>query len=105
MSRRAGDFAIVAVVALVTLDRRGHVTQVRLAFGGVGATPIRVTAAEEVLVGQEPTADRLGHAALLARDALNPESDAFVSSAYRRHLAGVLARRALSRATARAARV
>ena len=104
MSRRAGDFAIVAVVALVTLDRRGHVTQARLAFGGVGATPVRATAAEETLVGQEPAAERLAHAALRARDALDPQSDAFVSGAYRRHLAGVLARRALSRATARAAR-
>ena len=46
--------------------------------------------------------ERLGEAADAARDALRPESDAFVSAAYRRLLAGVLARRALARATARA---
>jgi carbon-monoxide dehydrogenase medium subunit len=102
MARRAGDFAIVAVVALVSVDRRGRVTQTRLAFGGVAATPVRATAAEEALMGQEPTAERLAQAAIVARDALSPQSDAFVSGAYRRHVAGVLARRALTRATARA---
>jgi carbon-monoxide dehydrogenase medium subunit len=102
IARRAGDFAIVAVTALVRLDRRGRVEHARLAFGGVAATPVRATAAEEALTGQEPTAERLAHAAPLARDALNSQSDAFVSGAYRRHVAGVLARRALTRATRRA---
>ncbi len=102
IARRAGDFAIVAVTALVSLDRRGRVAHARLAFGGVAATPVRAVAAEEVLSDQEPTAERLAHAAILARDALSPQSDAFVSGAYRRHLAGVLARRALTRATVRA---
>jgi carbon-monoxide dehydrogenase medium subunit len=102
IARRAGDFAIVAVTALVSLDRGGRVAHARLAFGGVAATPVRAVAAEEALSGQEPTAERLAHVATLARDALTPQSDAFVSGAYRRHLAGVLARRALTRATVRA---
>jgi carbon-monoxide dehydrogenase medium subunit len=103
IARRAGDFAIVAVVALVSLDGRGHVGRARIAFGGVAATPVRATSAEDALIGQEPTPERLAQAAARARDALNPQSDAFVSGAYRRHLAGVLARRALVRAAARAA--
>jgi len=102
ISRRAGDFAIVAVAALVSLDARGRVADVRLAFGGVAPTPVRAAAAEDALAGQEPTAERIAHVAALARDALDPQSDAFVSGAYRRHLAGVLARRALERATTRA---
>ena len=102
IARRAGDFAIVAVTALVGLDRRGHVGHARLVFGGVATTPVRVTAAEEALIGQEPTAEHVARIAGLARDALSPQSDAFVSGAYRRHLAGVLARRALTRAAARA---
>lgn len=105
VSRRAGDFAIVAVTALVRLDRRGRVDDARLAFAGVGATPVRAVAAEDVLRGQEPTADRLAGAADAARAALRPESDAFVSAAYRRLLVGVLARRALGRAVARAIEV
>lgn len=101
-ARRAGDFAIVAVTALVGLDRRGRVEEARIAFAGVGPTPVRVPAAEDLLRGQEPTAERLAEAARAAQDALDPESDAFVSAAYRRHLAGVLSRRALGRAVARA---
>jgi aerobic carbon-monoxide dehydrogenase medium subunit len=102
LSRRAGDFAIVAVTALIRLDARGRVDDARMAFGGVGPTPVRVAAAEDLLLGAEPTPERLGEAADAARDALRPESDAFVSAAYRRLLAGVLARRALTRALARA---
>jgi carbon-monoxide dehydrogenase medium subunit len=102
ISRRAGDFAIVAVAALVRLDARGRVADARLAFGGVAPTPVRATTAEEALTGTEATAERLAAIAVLARDALSPQSDAFVSAAYRRHLAGVLTRRALTRAVARA---
>ena len=102
LSRRAGDFAIVAVAALIRLDARGRVDDVRMAFGGVGSTPVRVTAAEDLLLGAEPTPERLAETADAARDALRPESDAFVSGAYRRHLVGVLARRALSQAASRA---
>jgi len=102
LSRRAGDFAIVAVTALIRLDARGRVDDARMAFGGVGPTPARVASAEDLLLGAEPTPERLVEAADAARDALRPESDAFVSGAYRRHLAGVLARRALTRAVARA---
>jgi carbon-monoxide dehydrogenase medium subunit len=102
VSRRAGDFAIVAVAALVGLDRRGRVDDARLAFGGVGPAPVRAAAAEDLLRGAEPTSERLGQAADAARDALRSQSDAFVSAAYRRLLAGVLARRALARALARA---
>lgn len=102
LSRRPGDFAVVAVTALVGVDRRGRVEDARIAFAGVGATPIRAPAAEDRLRGHEPTAERLAEAARAAREALTPESDAFVSGDYRRHLAGVLTARALGRAVARA---
>jgi len=104
LSRRAGDFAIVAVVALVSLDRLGRVDDARLAFGGVADRPVHARAAEDALRGREPTADALARAAQVARDALAPPSDAFVSGAYRRHVAGVLGRRALGRAVERARR-
>jgi len=102
LSRRAGDFAIVAAVALVRLDRRGRVDDARLAFGGVADRPVHTRAAEDALRGHEPTPDALARAAQMARDALDPPSDAFVTGAYRRHVAGVLCRRALARAVARA---
>lgn len=104
LSRRAGDFAIVAVVALIGLDRRGHVDDARVAFGGVGDRPVHAAAAEDALRGREPTAEVLARAAQAARDTLAPPTDAFVSGAYRRHVAGVLCRRALTRAVERARR-
>jgi len=104
LSRRAGDFAIVVVVALVSLDRRGHVEDARVAFGGVGDRPVHARAAEDALRGLEPTTETLARAARVAREGLAPPSDAFVSGAYRRHVAGVLCRRALVRAVERARR-
>src|SRR5437016_3646898 len=97
-ARRAGDFAVVAVAAGVSLDRRGRVDDARLALGGVADRPVRATAAEDVLRGQEPSAERLARAAEVVRERLDPQSDAFASGAYRRLLAGVLTRRALTRA-------
>ena len=102
LSRRAGDFAIVAVAALVSLDAQGRVEDARVALGGVAPAPVRARAAEEDLRGVEPTAERVTRASDLARDALAPGSDAFVSGAYRKLVAGVLVRRALARAVARA---
>ena len=102
LSRRTGDFAVAAVVALVSLDRRGRVADARVTFGGVADRPVQARAAEDVLRGHEPTAERVASAAQAARDALDPPSDAFVSGAYRRLIAGVLCRRALTRAVERA---
>ena len=101
-ARRAGDFALVAALAIVKVDARGRVEAARLAVGGVGPTPVRVTAAEDALLGHEPSDERLARAAGVAADALDPQSDPFASAAYRRHLARVLTRRALTRAVARA---
>lgn len=101
-ARRAGDFAAVAVTALIGVDGQGRVDEARLAYAGVGPRPLRATAAEEALHGHEPTAERLALAARTARQSLNPASDAFVSAAYRSLLVEVLGRRALGRATARA---
>lgn len=102
LSRRAGDFAVVAVATLVSVDGRGRVDDARIAFAGVADRPVRARAAEDALRGLEPTTGRLADAAAAARAALDPPSDAFVSGAYRRMVAGVLCRRALGRAVTRA---
>src|SRR2546425_708681 len=80
-ARRAGDFAVVAVAAGVSLDRRGRVDDARLALGGVADRPVRATAAEDVLRGQEPSAERLARAAEVVRERLDPQSDAFAAGA------------------------
>jgi carbon-monoxide dehydrogenase medium subunit len=105
LARRAGDFAMVAVAAVVGVDRRGRVDEARLAFGGVGPRPLRAPPAEEAMIGHEPSAERLAMAARTARAAIHPHGDAFASAAYRSLLVEVLGRRALARAAQRALEV
>jgi len=102
LARRAGDFALVAAAAVVSIDRRGRVDEARLAYAGVGPRPVRVGPAEDALIGEEPTAERVALAARSARAAIEPDGDAFASAAYRSLLVEVLGRRALARAASRA---
>jgi CO/xanthine dehydrogenase FAD-binding subunit len=102
MSRRHGDFAIVGVAATVTVDAAGTCTACAIALTGVGGTPVVARAAAGALVGVSPTADTIADVARRVSDAVEPESDLHASGDYRKHLAGVLTRRALVRASARA---
>jgi aerobic carbon-monoxide dehydrogenase medium subunit len=102
MARRAGDFAMIATAVVVSVDRSGRVDEARVAYAGVGPQPLRAQGAEEVLVGHEPTSERVRLAARTARQTVPTHSDAFVSSAYRSVLVEVLGRRALERAVGRA---
>jgi CO/xanthine dehydrogenase FAD-binding subunit len=96
-SRRRGDFAIVAIAAMVVRDG-ARCTQARLATAGAGPVPVRLRAAEEIL-----ERDGLGDAAIAAAarraaELVAPDSDLHASADYRRHLTAVLTRRALARA-------
>ena len=103
-ARRAGDFALVAVAALVRLHADGRISDARLAFAGVGPAPTRAGGAEDSLRDASPTPEHLERAAAAAAASVDPAGDAFASAAYRKLLARVLARRALTRAVARARR-
>ena len=50
--RRFDDISSVAVAYALTLDEEGRVASVRIGLGGVAATPLRATAAEEALTGR-----------------------------------------------------
>jgi carbon-monoxide dehydrogenase medium subunit len=103
LARRHGDFALAGVIATVTLGGDGVVEAARIVLFGVGATPIRAHAAEGLLVGERPGEGVLQAAAdKAAADLEAPLSDVHADAEYRRSLAGVIARRALSEATARA---
>jgi aerobic carbon-monoxide dehydrogenase medium subunit len=95
MSRRAQDWATVAVAALV--DRKnGSVERAAIALTNMGATPLRATTAEAALAGGSSVAE----AAARIADGTEPPSDHAGSSDFRRHLAQVLGRRSLERAIA-----
>jgi aerobic carbon-monoxide dehydrogenase medium subunit len=103
VSRRHGDFALVGVAATVTLDRAGACSAGALALTGVGATPVVAREAMRALVGQKPSEALFEEVGRRVSAIVQPDSDLHASSNYRRHVAGVLARRALARACARAA--
>jgi carbon-monoxide dehydrogenase medium subunit len=85
LTRRHGDYALVGLAA--TARAKGKALRdVRLAFFGVGATPLRQPRAERALA----EGDVDGAAAALD---LNPSDDVQATGAVRKHLAGVLLRR------------
>jgi carbon-monoxide dehydrogenase medium subunit len=103
LARRHGDFALAGVIATVTLDASGRCSEARLVLFGVGATPLRMSAAEQMLVGQTPDERRFADAGHAAAGAIEePLSDVHADAEYRRSLAAVMAKRALSEATERA---
>ena len=85
LARRHGDYAIVGLAASAKADGKG-LKDVRLAFFGVGATPIRAKKAETALAGGDI------EAAVKALD-LDPPDDVQATGAVKKHLAGVLLRR------------
>ena len=95
MSRRAQDWATVAVAAVI--QRNGSIERASIALTNMGATTLHATAAEEALVGGAT----VGEAAALAAEGTEPPSDTAASSDFRRHLARVLTRRALEEAGGR----
>jgi CO/xanthine dehydrogenase FAD-binding subunit len=101
VSRRHGDFALVGVAASVTLDDAGVCTRCAIALIGVGPAPVVARAAARRLVGSRPTMEVLQDVGRLAAADLSPDGDLHASSQYRRHVAGVLTRRALARAVER----
>ncbi len=103
LSRRHGDYALVGVAALVTLDPRGCCKAARIALCSVGDGPVLATEAAAALTGEQPTAAAIEASAAAAAQEVDPPSDVHASAAYRRHLAAVLTRRALTRAFQRAA--
>ena len=102
VSRRHGDFAMVGVASLVRLAPNGSIGEARLAYTGVGATPVRARDAERELEGQPAAEDTYVAAAERAAQALDPQADVHATAAYRRHVAKVLTRRALALAVQRA---
>jgi carbon-monoxide dehydrogenase medium subunit len=100
IARRAGDYAICGAVAQVSLADDGAVAEARLALLGVGSRPFRARAVEAALAGAGPEA--IEDAAQAADEGLEPLADINSSADYKRHLARVVARRALEQAMGRA---
>ncbi|GAB1426015.1 xanthine dehydrogenase family protein subunit M [Thauera terpenica] len=100
-ARRNGDLALAGIALTLNVDG-GLCRDVRIAAFGVEATAVRLTAAEQLLEGQPAQAAQFEQAGKAGAAQLDdPMSCIHASSAYRRHLIGVLTTRALGEAAAR----
>jgi carbon-monoxide dehydrogenase medium subunit len=101
LPRTADDYATVSAAAVLTLDKTlKTISDVRIALGSVGTTPIRATAAEEILRGQPVKPEAFAEAGEKAKEAVDPISDFRGSAGYKKEMAAVFTRRALERALA-----
>jgi carbon-monoxide dehydrogenase medium subunit len=101
IARRHGDFALVGVAAMLSLEG-DRIGDARLALIGVADRAVRAPDAEAALRGQPATDDTFAAAAREATKDLEPATDMHGSAEFRRHLAAVGTRRALTAAASRA---
>lgn len=97
-NRRAEDWAMVGVCALVKRAGDGSCEDVRVGLTHMGSTPLRAAHVEDALRGQPLDAERIAAAAEQAAEGTEPPADLNASADYKRHLARVLCRRALTAA-------
>ncbi len=96
-NRRSEDWAMVGVCAVVKKSGQSC-DDVRVGLTNMASVPLRATAVEDALRGQELTPENIARAAELAADETSPPADLNASADYKRHLARVMCRRALERA-------
>lgn len=101
--RNEMDIAVVGAGASVVLDETGtRFRSVRVALGAVAPTPLYVAEIGKRLAGQDISDEAIEQAGRIASQAAMPISDIRGNVEQRKHLAGVLTRRALRTAIERA---
>ena len=101
VERRAGDWAVAAASAALWIED-GTIAEAGVALSAVGPTTVHVSRAEELLRGKAPSEELFVQAGEIASEDCAPLPDGRGPVDYKRHLAGVLTKRALRRAAARA---
>jgi len=102
MAQPASGFAIVGVAALVTAGKAGKLEDAAIGITGLGPKAFRAESVEKALRGKTGSPKLFGDAARAAADGIEPLSDLHASRDYRREMAIVYTRRALTRAFDRA---
>ena len=95
LAQRRGDYAIVGLAA-VARSARGALSDLRLAFLGVGATPVLARKAMAAMEGKRISPEAVTAAANALADDLDPGADLYSSAATKMHLARALTGRALT---------
>ncbi|RPH83806.1 MAG: xanthine dehydrogenase family protein subunit M, partial [Candidatus Rokuibacteriota bacterium] len=96
LARRHGDFALAGLAARARVERDG-IVEARLVLFGVSPAPVRAHRAERALAGRRVDADLVAAAQRALAAELDPPGDVHGSPALRRHLAGVLLSRVITR--------
>jgi aerobic carbon-monoxide dehydrogenase medium subunit len=96
-TRRAEDWAMVGVAALVKVDG-GTITDARVGLTHMGTTPLRAAAVERELTGKPADGGTIAAAAEHAAEGTDPPVDLNATADYKRHLARVMVRRAVAQA-------
>ncbi len=94
----ASGFAVAGVAAAVRVDEGERCTDARIGVTGVAPVPYRARGVEQRLRGQVLTDEVIADASAHAAEGVEVNADVFASAEYRRHLAGVMTKRALRRA-------
>ena len=100
-AKRHGDFALASFGTTLGASQ-GTACDVRVGMMGVGETPLRLPQIEALIEGSDVSEQVLDSVAETLADILTPNTDIHASADYRRHLSGVLAKRALRAAWIRA---
>jgi len=102
-SRRHGDYALMGVAALVTLDQEGKCNTARITYLNASDVPVLANQAGELMIGTQPSEALFLEAAETASaHEIEPMGSVHTSPEYQRHLAKVLTLRVLRKAFARA---
>jgi aerobic carbon-monoxide dehydrogenase medium subunit len=101
-SQIVGDYANASVGVLITLDKKGICSDVRIALGSVATAPMRAKNAEKILLGQKINDELLEQAGQAASEECSPTTDAEVSQEYKRELVKALVPRVGKEALERA---
>lgn len=102
-SWRRGDYAIVSIAAVLTVEASGKCKQARIVAGALGNGPTRLDAAEEALADRVLNDSVIEHAARAGAAGCEPQSDRIYGSAeYKRLLVETLTVRSVKRALERA---
>ena len=99
MAHPASGYVVVSAGALIVKDAAGKCVSARVAVGGLGGRPFRPAALEAALRGKALTAESIAAAASKAAEGADPDDELYASAEYKRHMAAVLARRAIESAS------
>lgn len=98
LERKIGDYATAAVATYLDLASDGTIANAGIALTAVASKNLKVTEAEQLLIGQTPSSELFAEAAAVAAAACDPESDVRGPAEYKRAVIGAYTKRGLAKA-------